>query len=246
MLQQEAAWFESWFDSPFYHILYSHRDTQEAESFLSLLNQRLHLAPHSKLLDLACGKGRHSIFLNQLGYHVTGIDLSAQNIDYCKEFESDTLEFHVHDMRRILCVNYFDAIFNLFTSFGYFEQNHQNELVIEAAVKGLVPGGYFIIDYLNAAKAKSNLSKLHEIEIEGINFAIEKNIFEDWIVKDIKFKHLEVEYNFQEKVKLYSAEELQNMLVKSGLSILTIYGDYKLNKFDIETSSRLIIIARKL
>jgi hypothetical protein len=101
--------------------------------------------------------------------------------------------------------------------------------------------------YFRITKGVQELTLLSDtIEIEGINFAIEKNIVEDWIVKDIKFKHLEVEYNFQEKVKLYSAEELQNMLVKLGLSILTIYGDYKLNKFDIETSSRLIIIARKL
>ena len=81
-------WFEEWFDTPYYHILYSNRDYREAENFLNLLTGFLKLEKKSSIIDLACGKGRHSIYLNKLGYKVLGLDLSEQSISYDKKFEN--------------------------------------------------------------------------------------------------------------------------------------------------------------
>ena len=118
-------WYTSWFNSPYYHILYKDRDYTEAGRFMDKLTADLQLEKGSKILDLACGKGRHSIYLSELGYDVTGADLSPKNIEAAKKYERPGLRFVIHDM----CLPFlekFDAIFNLFTSFGYFESPNDN------------------------------------------------------------------------------------------------------------------------
>ncbi|MBC7524978.1 MAG: methyltransferase domain-containing protein, partial [Flavobacterium sp.] len=114
------TWYASWFDSPYYHILYKDRNYREAQIFMDNLTRYLNLPEKAKVLDLACGKGRHSIYLNQLGFEVTGVDLSENSILEAKKNENESLHFNVHDMRNPFHQK-FDAIFNLFTSFGYFE-----------------------------------------------------------------------------------------------------------------------------
>ena len=120
MQKETDNWFASWFDTPYYHILYKERDDHEAEFFMNSLTSFLKLPKKAEILDLACGKGRHAIYLNELGYDVTGIDLSAASIEFAKKFETDKLHFAIHDM-SISYPKKFDAVFNLFTSFGYFE-----------------------------------------------------------------------------------------------------------------------------
>src|ERR1700751_1194972 len=113
-------WFECWFDSPYYHLLYGTRDEKEASFFLDNLLHHIKLKEHARCWDLNCGKGRHSIYLHKKGFDVIGTDLSEKSIDHAKKFESETLHFYKHDMRSLFYSNYFDAVFNLFTSFGYF------------------------------------------------------------------------------------------------------------------------------
>ena len=85
------TWYESWFDTKYYHILYKDRNYREAQVFMDNLTHYLNLPEKAKVLDLACGKGRHSIYLNQCGYDVIGADLSEENILHCKKFENDHL-----------------------------------------------------------------------------------------------------------------------------------------------------------
>ena len=96
---KKKYWFESWFDSPYYHLLYQNRDSGEAKHFIDNLTNYLHLPKQSKLLDLACGKGRHSIYFSQKKFITTGIDLSEQSIHYALQFENDSLSFFIYDMR---------------------------------------------------------------------------------------------------------------------------------------------------
>ncbi|CAN5490032.1 class I SAM-dependent methyltransferase [soil metagenome] len=244
--KEDLSWFESWFDSPFYHILYQNRNEAEAHDFINNLLNRLHLPNSSTVLDLGCGKGRHSRYLNELGYKVTGVDLSKKNIEFCKQFENETLEFYEHDMRKILRVNYYDAVMNLFTSFGYFRQEHQNELVVKAAASGLSKGGYLVIDYFNSIKVEKNLVAEHQLSIDGINFHIQKRIENKFIIKDINFTHEQKNYSFREEVKILSLEDFSKFFLHAGLSILNLYGDYQLSAFNPQQSSRLIMVARKL
>lgn len=244
--EMKPNWFESWFDSPYYHILYSNRDRDEAQLFIQHLLERLHLPKGSNVLDLACGKGRHSRYLNERGFKVVGVDLSECNIQYCKQFESETLEFYEHDMRQVVRVNYFDAVMNLFTSFGYFEKDYENELVIRSAAKGLVKGGYFVLDFFNAHKALNELIPEQTKTIDGITFKIQKKVERGFIVKDISFDAEGKQHTFHEEVRTLHLEDIHQFLIKSGLSLLEYYGDYDLHPFDNINSTRLIIVARKL
>src|SRR5687768_1289478 len=113
----QGQWFESWFDSPWYPILYSHRDHAEAEAFVENLLKTLAPAPGARFLDLACGRGRHARFIHRRGFDVTGLDLSTASIADARLFEEPGLRFAVQDMRHPFPGTY-DYILNLFTSFG--------------------------------------------------------------------------------------------------------------------------------
>lgn len=105
MSEQKKAWYASWFDTPYYHILYKDRDYDEAQLFIDNLTHYLNIAEDATILDVACGKGRHAIYLNSLGYDVVGTDLSSNSIEEAKAFENEKLHFEVHDMREPLAKN---------------------------------------------------------------------------------------------------------------------------------------------
>src|SRR5699024_3406489 len=147
MQKETKPWYASWFDTPFYHILYQDRDEKEAAFLIKNLLNHLKLQPPAKILDLACGKGRHSRYLNMLGYDVIGVDLSEQSIAYAKQYENNLLHFEVHNKLNPY-PKQFDAVFNLFTSFGYFENPDDNLKVIQNIKTSLKPNGYGVIDFM--------------------------------------------------------------------------------------------------
>jgi SAM-dependent methyltransferase len=240
-----TEWFATWFDSPYYHTLYKHRNCQEAESFISRLVDFLKPSSDARFLDLACGKGRHSVFLNKKGFDVTGLDLSPESIRQASAFENEKLHFYVHDMRKLFRTNYFDYILNLFTSFGYFETERDEQSTIDAVAKGLKPGGIFVLDFFNAKRILGCLKANDEITVEGIVFRISKKMENGYIIKQIDFTDKGKEYHFTEKVKALSLSDFERYFSSSGLKIVHLWGDYNLGKFDIETSERLIILAQK-
>jgi len=206
MTKPTKAWYASWFDTPYYHILYKDRDYAEAQSFMDNLTNYLNLPEHGKILDLACGKGRHSVYLNKLGYDVTGVDLSEQSINYAKQFENDSLRFDVHDMTKPYPET-FDAVFNLFTSFGYFENDDCNLRTIEAIKTELNTFGFGVIDFMNANYVINNLVAEDTKTVERITFHQKRSVKNGYIVKDIAFEIDGEQYNFEERVKALSLPE---------------------------------------
>lgn len=241
MPKETENWFTSWFDTPYYHILYKDRDTKEALVFMKNITQYLALQEGQTILDLACGKGRHAISLNELGYDVTGVDLSPASIVYAKDFENETLHFAVHDM----CKPYpkkFDAVFNLFTSFGYFEKEEDNFRTLTAIKANLKKGGKGVIDFMNVHNVLKNLVP-HEIKkVDSLNFHIHRYVKQGYIYKDIQFKDNHQDYLFTEKVKALTLDDFTTYFKKAGIELLTIFGDYNLNPFDSKKSPRLILI----
>lgn len=244
--EAEKPWFEGWFDSPYYHILYHKRNEDEAARFISRICTALNPQPGTRALDLACGKGRHSIELHKLGLDVTGIDLSPSSIETAAGFAQDGLAFYVHDMRRPFRIRYYDLVFNLFTSFGYFNHERENRAVLESVYKGLKPGGRLVIDFFNAECVCATIGsgKIYTETVEGIDFSIQKNTDDKFVYKCITFTDKGVDYRFREQVQLLRLSDFKRLM--EGLFELTaIYGDYELNAFDEKASSRLILIARK-
>jgi SAM-dependent methyltransferase len=243
--KRHTDWFATWFNSPYYHTLYKHRNCNEAESFISKLVDFLKPPAHARFLDLACGKGRHSVFLNKKGFDVTGLDLAPESIKEASLHENATLHFYVHDMRRLFRTNYFDYIVNLFTSFGYFENERDEQATIQAVAKGLKPEGIFVLDFFNSEKVIRNMKAQDELRVEGIRFRIRKTYAEGYIVKQIEFSDKGKDFHFKEKVRALTLPDFERYFSASGLKILHLWGDYELGAFDVNSSDRLIILAQK-
>jgi len=237
-------WYQSWFNSPYYHMLYRERNEAEARLFIDNLLRELNPSKDQKLLDLACGKGRHSVYLNQLGYHTVGADLSESNIEYAKQFENERLRFVQHDMRAPIDEQ-FDFIFNLFTSFGYFE-NHEDHLkTLSEIQKGLHPQGTFVMDFLNAHVTLEKLVPEETKVVDDVTFNINRRVEGHAIIKRINFEKAGQPFEFEEKVNAFSRNQLIEMIESSGMHVLQEFGDYQLNPFNLPQSPRLILLAVK-
>lgn len=241
----KKEWFASWFDSPFYHILYKNRDDEEAQQFISNLIQHIHLKKNAKVMDLACGKGRHARMLHQEGLRVLGVDLSPNSISAAKKIEQDGLSFDVHDMREVYSNEKFEAIFNLFTSFGYFNDESDNIKMLESIHSMLNKDGLLIIDFMNASKVISNLVENEIKTVDDVQFTIKRTYDGKHIFKNISFNDGKQIQQHTERVQAVLLNDFKRLLHLNNFKILSIFGDFDLNHFDEENSDRLIIIAQK-
>ncbi len=234
-------WFVSWFDSPYYHILYKDRNYREAQIFMDNLTHYLNLPEKAKVLDLACGKGRHSIYLNQLGFDVLGVDLSENSIAIANKNANDSLHFKVHDM-RLPFEEKFDAIFNLFTSFGYFENDADNLKTLQSIQESLSEYGFGVIDFMNSTQVIANLVPSEIKTVDEIEFHIKRFYENGFIYKEIDFEDKNEKFHFIEKVRALTLQDFQDMMDTAEIYLLDIFGDYKLKKFHKTESERLIMI----
>ena len=237
----QQNWYSKWFDTPYYHILYKERGDEEAQLFMRNLVSLLKLKPGSSILDLACGKGRHSIYLNRLGYEVTGVDLSENSISHAKKFENENLRFDVHCMCEPVGKK-FDAVFNLFTSLGYFENEEDNFEAISAIKKELKEGGYGVIDFMNVHKVVENLIPSEVKSVNGIDFNITRSVEDNYILKKIKFEDEGEEYSYLEKVRAFTLADFTEYFRKAGINLLYTFGTYNLEDYNKESSDRLILV----
>lgn len=239
--QPSTSWFASWFDTKYYHILYKDRDYNEAQTFMDNLTHYLNLPEEAKILDLACGKGRHSVYLNSLGYDVTGADLSENSIKEASKHENEKLHFKVHDMRDI-CDSKYDAIFNLFTSFGYFENDADNLTTLKAIKHSLTEYGFACIDFMNVDYVIENLVPEEVKTVENIDFHIKRYVKDNHIYKEISFEDNGEQFHFTERVQALRLVDFEKMMEEADIYLLDIFGNYKLQPFYKNQSERLIMI----
>ena len=231
-----------WFNTNYYHTLYKHRDSIEARKFIDSLIKHLNIEKGLKVLDLACGAGRHSKHLEKLGFKVIGIDRSMNNIKKAKKYESSNLKFFKKEMTDDL-EERFDIVLNLFTSFGYENENY-NLKTIENISKNLKKDGILIIDYLNYYLAEKNLVTKETKYIEGLKFNIKRYSDDKYINKKITVDDKDSNI-YYEKVMKIDVDNFNSYCSKNNLEISKIYGNYNLDEFDIDTSERLIMIIKK-
>ncbi|MGC6470266.1 MAG: methyltransferase domain-containing protein [Flavobacteriales bacterium] len=238
-------WYDTWFDTPYYHILYKDRNEQEAKYFISNLLHFLKPDKNDTFLDLACGKGRHSLMINSHGYKVEGIDISRNSITIANKLSNKHLAFNVHDIRTIYKPNSFNYALNLFTSFGYFENDIEHQNTIDSISHNLIENGKLIIDFLNVKKTLLNLTEYEEKIVDNITFKIRRSLKNNYLIKDIRFEDQGKSYHFTEKVKAYTLNDFINLFENAQMKIINLWGDYELNDFNAEDSPRLIITAQK-
>lgn len=246
MQASKVEWFESWFDSPYYHLLYQNRDEAEAEAFLNRLIAYLNPKPGSMMLDIACGEGRFSINLAARGFDVVGIDLSPASIAKAKAHEHDSLRFMVHDMRFPFYINYFDYSFNFFTSFGYFPTNRDHLMAAKAFAQGLKPGGTLVIDYLNRDYTIARLVPEDTITRGDTTFVIHRRSEGSHIYKNIQFNDASGRLlAFTERVAAFTRSEFVDLFASAGLTLTDTFGDYLLRPYDPAESPRMIMMFKK-
>ncbi|MBC7425129.1 MAG: methyltransferase domain-containing protein [Bacteroidia bacterium] len=240
-------WYREWFNSPFYHKLYCNRNEDEARNFIRKIVEKLNLPDGAEVLDLACGKGRHALTLSENNFNVTGVDLSFESIAEAKKNQKANLHFFVHDMRIPFAKKRFNCVFNLFTSFGYFESPADNLKTLNAVTESLKKNGLFVQDFFNSNKVIRTLVPHEKKPSQGTDFYITRVMRGRYLYKDINLVDDEGRLcHFREIVEAISQEEFKDLYKKAKLGMLEIYGSYDLEPFDIDNSDRLIMVSKKL
>jgi SAM-dependent methyltransferase len=243
----EKEWYKAWFSSPFYHKLYFEHDENEAHKFILRLLQYLKPREGSRVLDVACGRGRHSKFLAEHGLDVTGIDISFNSIEFARGFEKENLHFYQHDMRMPMWINYFDYAFNFYTSFGYFTTRREHDDAIRTIAKSLKTGGMVVFDYLNVHYVEQHLIHDEIKTMDNTQYEIHRWMNEDHFYKKIIITDpsLESQIQFTEKVAKLSLGDFTDMLSFQGLQVMEVFGDYNLDVYHVQKTPRMILVAKK-
>ena len=247
-LYDMGAWYEHWFNSPYYHKLYFERDEAEARLCIHRLVRYLKPQPDSRMLDVACGRGRHSRMLAEAGFDVTGTDLSPESISYAKQYETEKLHFYLHDMRLPFWVNFFDYGFNFFTSFGYFASRREHQAALRSIRNSLKPGGSLLFDYLNVQYAEAHLRHEEIKIIDDTTFDIHRrqdagHFYKRILITDVALlKPLE----FTEKIAKFSLDDFTEMLALQHMQVTDVFGNYDLQAYDTRNTPRMIVVAKRM
>lgn len=246
-MEVSKQWFKDWFNSPYYHLLYNNRDEREASAFIDKLVGYLRPEPGALMLDVACGRGRHAKYLADKGFNVTGIDLSEESIAAARKLENEHLSFFQHDMRLPFRINYFDVVFNFFTSFGYFETRHENDNALRTLANSLKPGGRLVLDYLNSPFVESHLVPNEIKEKDDVVFDIHREVSGGKFLKEIRILDRKKLFRttFAERVSAFTLADFREMFALQKLEITDVFGDYHFNTFDEVQSPRMVLIAQK-
>lgn len=238
-------WYKESFGKD-YLTVYKHRDTDGASYEVKKMMDWMQVPKESKILDLCCGMGRHSMALLEFGYRVTGVDLSSILLSEAKKNDKNSqVEWILSDMRAVPLEQSFDAIVNLFTSFGYFHSDQENQKVLHEIQRLLKPNGQFIIDFLNPVYITNNLVPASKREEEGLVIR-EERFLEDGCV----YKHILISQDgtpdrkYVEQIKLYDKRMMLDMIARANLVIDHVYGSYEGQPYDENLSPRMIFLGR--
>jgi SAM-dependent methyltransferase len=239
---QEADWFEQWFGEDYLHI-YQHRDETEAERAIELIATNLAGRRIDTVLDLACGTGRHTRVLRERWWTV-GLDLSMSLLKIARK-ESGDGPYVRADMRELPFADAsFDLVVNLFTSFGYFDDDSEHVRVLGCVSAAMKHGGTLVIDFLNASQVRRDLVPYDERIENGITIEQRRAISADdrFVEKRITLRESGKEYI--ERVRLLSPRDLQKMLSVAGFKVAKLFGDYAGGDWS-EHSPRTILFASR-
>ena len=236
----EADWFEEWFGEDYLRI-YQHRDETEAERAIELIAANVAGREIDSVLDLACGAGRHTKILEERWWTV-GLDLSMSLLKTARR-ETKDAPYVRADMREIpFAARSFDLVVNLFTSFGYFDDDREHVRVLACVKSALKSGGTLVIDFLNAAEVRHTLVPYDERVENGITIEQRRRISPDnrFVEKKITLRDRGKEYI--ERVRLLSPRDLERMLITAGFEVAKVFGDYGGRSWS-ENSPRTIMFA---
>lgn len=243
-------WYKKFFSKYYLRFFGRKKTLLETKKEVEFICRILNLTKKVKILDLACGFGRHAVKLAKRGFSVTCLDFNKQFLNLAKKLAKQnkvSLRTVWSDMRNIPYKNEFDAVINMFSSFGYFEKEKENLKVLKAVSAALKPNGLFLLDLPNKKWILTNVNKKIRRKInntylfEKRSFDKKKNIYLNKITLIMSNKKVECMATL---LHLYEPVEIKKKLKDLGFSILKIYGDYDGKKFISRISPRMIVLAR--
>jgi SAM-dependent methyltransferase len=243
----DRAWYEEAFGSHYLEV-YAHRTDEAAGAEAAFAGKILGLGPGSRVLDLACGAGRHSRALSSLGIDVTGMDLSPELLESAgsrTDPEQEGPRYVRGDMRHLPFADSFDAVCQFFTSFGYFEDPREDEAVLREVARVLLPGGRFLFDYLNRNEVVRTLTPESVTEAGDLTIRARRRVSPDGrrVLKDVLVRRGGDRISeYTESVRLYDPEELGEMMMGAGLHPTRRYGDLAGGSWS-PSAPRLVIVA---
>jgi SAM-dependent methyltransferase len=247
----DPRWYENFFGRDWLELVALRISEERTREQVDFLVEALALAPGARVLDLACGHGRHSLELARRGYRVTGLDLSAPSLEVARETAEDgglEVEFGECDMREIPFEDEFDAVLNLFSSFGYFEDAEDDRRVLSAVAGALRPGGAFLLDTIHPPWLFRHFQPLSWEEHDDGTLFLEERTLDllrgrsdaRWIAVRPDGGRSELRHS----LRIYTLAELASMLAEAGLDVERTYGGFDGSELGLE-SRRLIVVARK-
>jgi len=234
-------WFKDWFGQEYVDV-YAHRDEQDALNLVRLILKHIPIRENTKILDAACGNGRHACAMAKYLDYLFGIDLSLFLLRQVRQ----NCHFKIvrGDIRALPFKKEFDALLNLFTSFGYFFEEQDHLLVLQEFHKVLKPGGFFFFDFLNADYVQKYLKETSERWIDSKKIVEHRRINNGRVEKTIIIENQGKVQEFIESVRMFTKDELLSMVASAGFTVIKTMGDYhgaSLSKL----SPRLILLLKK-
>ncbi len=239
-------WFREAFDQH-YLTVYARRDAKEAKRQVAFLLNQLGLPVGAWVLDLGCGTGRHAVELSRRNFRVVCLDLSFVLLKLIEREENQSLWKLRADMRHLPIGKPFDAVVSFFTSFGYFDSSHDDLKVLREVVGSLRRGGAFFLDLPNPLHLRSTLIPYSEERRNGL-------ILRQWRWYNPQTRRVEKQIVIQKKngirrvresVRCYTLEEIRNLLLRAGLSVERVWGDFDGQPYG-QSSPRILTLSRKL
>ena len=219
-----TEWYEEWFGED-YLRLYPHRDDVEAERAVALISTTVGLQRGWRVLDVGCGAGRHTRAFVSNGARCIGLDLSATLLKLAQQATSAPLVRA--DMRELpIRPGSMDLTVNLFTSFGYFDRDAEHTAALAEMVGTIKPGGWFVIDFLNAAAVRQRLVPQETIELSGETVEVTRSVSPDgrYVCKSILAPRGK---RYTERVRLFDSSQIIAMLEATGVTAYHSFGDYE-------------------